>query len=71
MKTAAALMAAALLTVSMATTVAWAYPTMADRGEEPRKVQVAAEVPPTPPQPATQTRVVLPPPWETNTHAKR
>lgn len=71
MKTAAALIATALLTASMANTVAWAYPTMADRGEESRKVQVASEVPPTPSQRATQTRVVLPPPWETDAQSKR
>jgi hypothetical protein len=71
MRTAAALMAAVLLAASIATTAVWAYPTMADRGGESAKVQVAAELPQETPRPAPQIRVVLPAPWETSSQAKR
>ena len=69
MKTAVVVMASAVLIATIATTVAWAYPTTAERTPDTGTLKVSAGPPQSPP--ATQIRVILPAPWETSAPAKR
>jgi hypothetical protein len=70
MKTPAALIAAALIIVALITTAAWAYPTTAERTADAPRAKAAVETPQAP-RPATQIRVILPAPWESNNQPTR
>lgn len=69
MKITIAVMAAALSIATIATTVAWAYPTTAERTADIGKSRLSVEAPPS--QTAMQIRVILPAPWKSNAPAKR
>ena len=70
MRAAAVLMAGALLIAGLGTTLAWAYPTTADRTADAPRAKASIETPQAP-RPATQIRVILPAPWESNVQATR
>ena len=69
MKTAVVVMANAVLIATIGTTMAWAYPTTAERTPDTGKLKASADAPQ--PPAATQIRVILPAPWETSAPAKR
>ena len=70
MRAAATLIAEALLIAGLVTTAAWAYPTTADRTADALRAKGSVEAPQSP-RPATQIRVILPAPWESNIQAAR
>jgi hypothetical protein len=70
MRAATVLMVDALLIACLGTTLVWAYPTTAERTADAPKATASVETPQAP-RPATQIRVILPPPWESNVQATR
>jgi hypothetical protein len=70
MRTAAILIANALLIAGLATTAVRAYPTTADRTAYTPRVKDTVETPQAP-RPTTRIRVILPAPWESSVQATR